>query len=190
MPSWLLVLMSLFSGIGAGFVLHVISLHRERIEKKKEIERRKRELIHILATEVLDNIEKMKTMISDRGFIPYWELSTFSFQAIVSELPSLLKDDLLLLYVLFERYRKYDLINRELNLLHYREEGIKASIYPDSTLPLVASELGKSELALNLLNKASRGIRIEQYMIGSLYRDKRYYSDKRDTQGMQKPDDI
>lgn len=48
----------------------------------------------------------------------------------------------------------YHLINRQLDLLHFRREGLKASIYLDSTLPLAEQEFPRSDrFRVNLANQ-------------------------------------
>lgn len=158
LTNWLVIALSVFSGIGAGFILHILSLNREKIKEKSKNRQRRYEVLNVISDEISDNIRKMETMIENKEFRPYWVLSTLTFKSIVSELPKHFIDDSDMLSSLYNRYRQYDLINRQLDLLHYRNEGLKASIYSDSTMPLLQQELPKSKMIYKVLEKAKNAI--------------------------------
>ncbi|MHA2023596.1 MAG: hypothetical protein ACTSWQ_08030 [Candidatus Thorarchaeota archaeon] len=136
---WMLFLYA-FSGTGAALVTFWLTEFVKFRKGKSKEKRRKKELLRIVFDEVDNNAKHLLSMLTDPQVRPYWLFSTQSFNDIATELSSLMKEDSSVLNVIYASNRNINLLNRQLNLLHYRKEGIKASIYLDSTLPLAEKE--------------------------------------------------
>lgn len=149
---WTLFLYA-FSGTGAALITFWLTeFVKYRKGKSKEKERLK-QLLQIVYDEVDNNAMYLLYMLSNTHIRPYWLFSIQSFNDIATELSSILDEDTFILNMIYTSYRNFNLLNRQLDLLHFRNEGIKASIYLDSTLPLAEKAFYKTrQLRMKLGN--------------------------------------
>lgn len=164
--SGLMLVLYAFSGTGGALLLSWITTAKTNKKERNRKSERKQELLKLVLDEINVNTERLAQMVSNPHFRPYWMLSTRTFDSVVNELASLLASESSILRDMYARYRVYHLINRQLDLMHYRKEGLKASIYLDSTLPLAESEFPRSERFRNdladQLDVTVSSIRVEQ----------------------------
>lgn len=153
---------AIFSGAGAGFFLFTCERVVEYCKAKAWKRKLREGMYQLLAEEVQNNLKHLESMCKDLNWRPYWELSTDTKEAVWREIVQLLPNDATLVQLITVSYQNYQLISRQLDMLYYRDEGLRAGIYLDSTMPLAQQEIDASRRLLKQLRQAGNMGEIEE----------------------------
>jgi hypothetical protein len=140
-----------FIAIVAG-VLLAFWLER-RFSAKRNLSVQK-SLVRLISDEVERNIQLMTQIVEEakRTVVPYYQLVTENKDSCWSMVVEYPFADSSIVKAIAVSYFEYRLINRTLDMLFFKE-GLKSSIFANSTLPLCKAEIERSTILLTSLRE-------------------------------------